>query len=1278
MSSRCRLCGALTTQLFNARVLGDTDVSYFQCTKCRLVQTEEPFWLERAYRQPIGDADTGQIERSLYAVALIQALLPSLNISNPRVVDYGAGYGLLVRLLRNAGIDAYWSDRYAPNLFARDAVWNGKRADLVTCFEVAEHFVDPLDEFGRMLAIGRTILFSTVLVPEPVPQPGAWDYYALDGGQHVALYTIETLKYLAHRLGLNLYTNQHNLHLLTERQLPTKSLSTADTWHQIVHRIERMFSPIPLQPSLTAVERSSHAQQRPLFGIAIFHGLGDIVNATIIARQIKHDHPNAYVVWFTAEQYAFALDNNPDVDEVVALRGDPHQLDEQIEKLRSSRQWDGFVVPAPYMAYDKLPGGDLTELMLATYNGPICVPLRPVIALRPEEVEHARTWWNRLPADRLRILVETEFYSRQSPWDETFALEMIGKLAPLRPVFVFTAKNRPPYFDRLAGEYPDIIWCNLPFRLNAELYNLCDAFIGVSSAISCLTNSTWCRDDVPHIEVVSGPHWSTWHFTHHKQRRICFDRVKFEQALQWLHEALSGQVSTVEPTTNSSLLSLYTHRIEGKYHYLSPALLPDGSSPISEHDAIRTITRTLSEIEPFYLCYGGIGDFLLALSDALDLHKPITVVAYPNSVAAARAFFDCFPQIAAVYIIPRHPHPQHQYIAGMYLRYSTAQHVRHCLGRGVTPALREDDFWKPGLDIERQCGVRRYPRWVLRYRGDRIAQPQIVLAPMGSLSGMFRSKRNIIPPQYWQPLLHLFQQHNIRPIILGTPAEAEAYPSTEHCDDRRCHSFEEQFRMLASADLVIAADSWHKTFAAMAQVPTIVFAPMVNHDLAFWRDSSQAAFIEPWENIRLVHTWDQACQAIAGYLSTQCGIELDRRTADHYRPIERPRRTNPQQPLTSLHPIFWERNYDNARSVLIRLPDAVGDALMATAIVHALWATHPHLEITLAGASYVDDVFHGNPDIARCVAANSYADLRTEAEADIVVDYRFLIDQLPEYYGILPMMDILANVAGIRLPDRRIRYFSTDNERQHANSLLPASAGPVIAVHLVSTKDELRTYPKQKEVLNALSSALPDASFVWLGMQRAPIASAHVVDCAEENLSLREQIALVERCDLALTVDSAFFHVAHNLWQKPTILLAGPTSEYLIGDYTAAPLYTLRGMGCTACYWHPQRCKRVCMASLAPETIATTVAHVLKRLRSGVLTKLPVPPRTPLRCKWDPLQHDLFATCMRFRECGQGLVALQISADHQSLPPYAAQWNGVEILSEQRSSHVSLSNVLSS
>lgn len=99
----CRFCGAATQQLFTARVLKRYDVSYYQCPACRLVQTEQPYWLAEAYQNPIGELDTWQLERSLYASVAVHSLLPLLGIKHPRVLDYGAGYGMLVRLLRNAG-----------------------------------------------------------------------------------------------------------------------------------------------------------------------------------------------------------------------------------------------------------------------------------------------------------------------------------------------------------------------------------------------------------------------------------------------------------------------------------------------------------------------------------------------------------------------------------------------------------------------------------------------------------------------------------------------------------------------------------------------------------------------------------------------------------------------------------------------------------------------------------------------------------------------------------------------------------------------------------------------------------------------------------------------------------------------------------------------------------------------------------------------------------------------------------------------------------------------
>ena len=79
--------------------------------------------------------------------------------------------------------------------------------------------VNPLDEIRQMMLYSSSILFSTFLFPVPPPDLESWWYYSLDHGQHVAFYTLQSLKVLAQKLNLNLYSNQHSFHLLTDKKL---------------------------------------------------------------------------------------------------------------------------------------------------------------------------------------------------------------------------------------------------------------------------------------------------------------------------------------------------------------------------------------------------------------------------------------------------------------------------------------------------------------------------------------------------------------------------------------------------------------------------------------------------------------------------------------------------------------------------------------------------------------------------------------------------------------------------------------------------------------------------------------------------------------------------------------------------------------------------------------------------------------------------------------------------------------------------------------------------
>jgi glycosyltransferase involved in cell wall biosynthesis len=223
MPLKCKVCESDSHHFAQGKVMGKYDVDYFQCSNCGFVQTEEPYWLDEAYSQPIASSDVGLAFRNLSFSQITKNLLFNFFNHQARFLDYGGGYGLFVRLMRDAGFDFYWLDKFCQNIFAQgfeiDAAANNQ-FELVTAFEVFEHLVHPIDELEELLKISRNILLSTELLPQSNPKPNEWWYYVLHEGQHVSLYTAKSLSILAAKFNLNFYSNGSSLHLLTEKHLP--------------------------------------------------------------------------------------------------------------------------------------------------------------------------------------------------------------------------------------------------------------------------------------------------------------------------------------------------------------------------------------------------------------------------------------------------------------------------------------------------------------------------------------------------------------------------------------------------------------------------------------------------------------------------------------------------------------------------------------------------------------------------------------------------------------------------------------------------------------------------------------------------------------------------------------------------------------------------------------------------------------------------------------------------------------------------------------------------
>ena len=233
----CRICSAPLSEKFSSTLLNKYTIKYFQCSICGYVQTEEPYWLQVAYEKPINDSDTGMMMRSFWNRNIAATMIYFLFDKKKIFLDYGGGYGVFVRLMRDVGFDFYWQDKHTENLFAQGFEFSENttnHVELLTCFEAFEHFNEPINELEKLLKVSKNILLSTLFIPDPIPHPNDWWYYGIEHGQHIGFFQEKTFKYLAEKYSLQFYTNGQNIHLLTEKQFPSSTFKWVTKFSKII------------------------------------------------------------------------------------------------------------------------------------------------------------------------------------------------------------------------------------------------------------------------------------------------------------------------------------------------------------------------------------------------------------------------------------------------------------------------------------------------------------------------------------------------------------------------------------------------------------------------------------------------------------------------------------------------------------------------------------------------------------------------------------------------------------------------------------------------------------------------------------------------------------------------------------------------------------------------------------------------------------------------------------------------------------------------------------
>jgi hypothetical protein len=142
--------------------------------------------------------DTGAAQRNLHNLAVCYLVVKLF--AAPNVLDIGGGDGLLCRLLRDYQVNCYMTDSHASPAYAQGfSDPDFAKLNMITAFEVVEHFVEPACELDEIFNRGvKVVLLSTLLY---TGQREDWWYLAPETGQHVFFYSAKAMELIAARYG---------------------------------------------------------------------------------------------------------------------------------------------------------------------------------------------------------------------------------------------------------------------------------------------------------------------------------------------------------------------------------------------------------------------------------------------------------------------------------------------------------------------------------------------------------------------------------------------------------------------------------------------------------------------------------------------------------------------------------------------------------------------------------------------------------------------------------------------------------------------------------------------------------------------------------------------------------------------------------------------------------------------------------------------------------------------------------------------------------------------
>lgn len=217
--NHCIICNNSTKILMNDKILGKHQIDYFFCNNCKCIFTESPYWIEEAYNDSISVTDTGIMLRNFEICNDLFSIIKRYFDNTIKVLDYGGGYGILTRMLRDKGVDTYWSDKYSENLLAKGFEYDGiSQMDITLAFEVLEHLPNPFETIKEIMLKTDCFIFSiSPLKKLDYTSNTEWWYFSPETGQHIFFPSKQTLHWIAKQIHCNYY-NVLGLHIISRKK----------------------------------------------------------------------------------------------------------------------------------------------------------------------------------------------------------------------------------------------------------------------------------------------------------------------------------------------------------------------------------------------------------------------------------------------------------------------------------------------------------------------------------------------------------------------------------------------------------------------------------------------------------------------------------------------------------------------------------------------------------------------------------------------------------------------------------------------------------------------------------------------------------------------------------------------------------------------------------------------------------------------------------------------------------------------------------------------------